>query len=62
MEIKEFTQKLLIASQGHILTDGEHFGRVVALAIDRDPSEFHEITEEEYQAIIAKKAEETSHN
>ena len=55
MEIKEFTQKLLIASKGHILTDGEHFGRVVALAVDRDPSEFHEITEEEYQSILAER-------
>ena len=55
MKIEEFTRKILTASEGYILTDGEHFGRVVALAVDRDPSEFHEITEEEYQAIMAER-------
>lgn len=42
----------LYADEGMILTDGEIFGRIITLAVDRKPSEFYEITEKEYQAII----------
>lgn len=46
------TKITLIADDGKILTDGEHFGRIVYLAPGADPSAYREITEEEYAAII----------
>lgn len=46
----------LTASEGHILTDGVNYGRIVYLASGDDGEKWHEITEEEYEAI--SKAEE----
>ena len=46
-------RKTLTASDGHILTNGTSFGKIVYLAEGADASEFYEITEEEYEAIIA---------
>lgn len=40
----------LIASDGMILTNGEAYGRVVFLAINDSPDNWHEITEAEYEA------------
>lgn len=49
----------LFADEGKILTDGEHFGRIVYLAPDDDGSAWHEIPEDEYNAIMAAKYAET---
>lgn len=46
---------ILTASEGHILTDGENYGRIVYLASGDDGSKWYEITEEEYQRIIEEK-------
>ena len=43
----------LIADEGKILTDGVHFGRVVYLAPEKSGEDWHEIPEEEYNAIMA---------
>ncbi|MBQ8248484.1 MAG: hypothetical protein IJY93_01185 [Clostridia bacterium] len=43
--------KPITASDGHILTDGEIYGKTIYLAEGMDESAFHEITEEEYAAI-----------
>ena len=44
----------LEAEEGKILTDGNIYGSVIFLAIDRKPEEFYEITKEEYDAIMAE--------
>lgn len=44
----------LYADDGMILTDGEHYGKIVHLAADADASGWHEITEAEYERIIAE--------
>lgn len=60
------TKITLIADEGMILTDGEHFGKTVYLPSGKDGSAWHEITEEEYSAIMAEKEaaimEETEKN
>lgn len=43
----------LIAEDGKILTDGDHYGRVVYLPYGDYGSAWHEIPEEEYNEIMA---------
>ena len=47
----------LTASEGHILTDGESFGRIVYLASGDEGEKWYEITNAEYEAKM-KEAEE----
>lgn len=49
MTKETITRIKLTASEGHILTDGENFGKVVFLASGDDGEKWHEITEGEYQ-------------
>ena len=44
----------LTASEGHILTDGENYGRIVYLAQGDDGEKWYEITEAEYEAKMAE--------
>lgn len=44
----------LYADEGMMLTNGEHFGKIVHLEIGADASAWHEITQEEYEAIEAE--------
>lgn len=53
------TKITLIADEGMILTDGEHYGKTVYLACGRDGSEYHEIPEAEYDAMMAEREGET---
>lgn len=46
------------AREGYLLTDGETYGREIILAEGKEPSAFHEITEDDYNAILAKEAEQ----
>ena len=48
----------IIAKEGYVLTNGEIYGKMVFLAESVDPKTFYEITEADYQAILAKEAEE----
>ena len=43
---------VLRASDGMILTDGSIFGRKIYLEVGRNPEDFYEITEEEYEKMI----------
>lgn len=52
MNKEMITRIKLTACEGHILTDGESFGKIVYLASDDDGSEWYEITDAEYEAKI----------
>ena len=45
-------KQILIADAGMVLTDGEVYGTHISLGIDRDPSEFYQITQAEYEEIL----------
>lgn len=44
---------VLYADAGMVLTNGTDYGRVIYLAIGADASEYYQITDAEYEAIIA---------
>lgn len=48
----------LYAEEGMVLTDGEHYGRIIHLSVDADASKWHEITEAEYERILAENESE----
>lgn len=48
----------LIATKGHVYTDGKDYGRKVYPAEGVDAKTFYEITEEEYAEIVAKEERE----
>ena len=49
MKRDSITMVKLTASEGHMLTNGEAYGRVVFLPLGDDGSKWYEITEEEYE-------------
>ena len=54
MKKETITRIKLTASEGHILTDGEGFGRIVYLAQGDEDEKWYEITEAEYKAKMAE--------
>lgn len=57
MKIDRIERTVISADEGKILTDGEHYGKVFALAEGRTAEEFTEITEQEYQEILKEENE-----
>ncbi len=52
------TRVVIFADEGKILTNGEVFGRQIFLAEGELISDYHEITEERYEEVMAKQTEE----
>lgn len=50
-------KQILIADDGMILTDGSLYGKRISIGVDRDPSEFWQITQAEYDAIMEAEEE-----
>ena len=50
-------REAITASEGHVLTDGHIYGRTIYLAEGMDAAQFHEITKEEHDAIMAEQQE-----
>jgi hypothetical protein len=50
----------LYAEDGMILTDGEHYGTIIHLAVGSDAEKYHEIPCEEYERIIKEREENQS--
>ena len=48
------TLRKLTASNGHILTNGDVYGKEVYLGVNDSADNWHEITEAEYAEIMAK--------
>ncbi len=44
----------IIADEGKWLTNGDTFGKVVVLGVNDKIENWHEITDEEYEEILAK--------
>ena len=51
-------RKILKASDGMILTNGEIYGAEIYLAKDADETKYREITKEEYEKIMGEEKEE----
>lgn len=45
---------IIFADEGKVLTDGVNFGSPIVLATDRNPDEYTEITQEEYEQRMAE--------
>lgn len=57
MIIESITQTVLRASEGRMLTNGTAYGKTVALGKGDSPDNWHEITIEEYNKIMAENDE-----
>lgn len=51
-------QNVLTASEGMIFTDGTIYGRKIYLQDGRNPDDFYEITEEEYEKQLEPEVNE----
>ena len=51
-------RKVITASEGRVLTDGKIFAKEIYLAEGADASSFYEITEEEYERLMANEETE----
>ena len=54
MKQETITRIKLTATDGMIITDGRMYGRIIYLANIDNPEDFYEITEEEYNEILAR--------
>lgn len=49
---------VLYADEGMVLTNGTDYGRTIFLADGADASEYYQITDAEYEAILSSEAAE----
>ena len=54
MKKDSITMFKLTASEGHVLTNGESFGKIIYLASGDEGEKWYEITEGEYEAKMAE--------
>lgn len=57
MELTTIELKKITASKGMVLTNGETYSTEVYLGVNDSPDNWHEITEEEYNAILEAEKE-----
>ena len=57
MKEETITLRKLTASEGFTLTNGEAYGKEIYLGKYDSPENWHEITDAEYEAILAEKEE-----
>lgn len=55
--MKQENYIMLTADEGKILTDGEVYGKIIALGKGDNPERYHEITGGEYEAFLAAQGE-----
>lgn len=48
---------ILYAAEGMVLTDGEHYGKIIFVAEDVSPDMYYEITDNEYENILKQQEE-----
>lgn len=51
------TRIILYADAGKLVTDGQTYGKQIFLAEGTDPEAFYEITQAEYEEILAQEEE-----
>lgn len=61
MKTKIIEQRILIADEGKILTNGEVYGKQIFLGKGDSGFSYYEISEEEYQEILKNKEKENEH-
>ena len=54
MKVTTIELRKLTASDGMVLTNGEAFGKEIYLGVNDSADNWHEITEEEYNKILAE--------
>ena len=54
MIIEEIKLRKMVATDGFVLTNGEAYGKEIYLGKNDSPVNWHEITDEEYQTILAE--------
>ena len=61
-ETKTVELRILTASEGMVLTNGETYSKEVYLGVNNSPDNWHEITEEEYNEIRKEQESEVETN
>lgn len=54
------TREVLYADDGMVLTDGAHYGKVIFVGDGKSAEDYTEITEAEYETIMAEQENETT--